>query len=148
MTPENLLFLEPLIKAQLRATLDPRVHVLSAADLENVAEGMQPTPAVHVLYRGFRVMRAGSAVMEIEQTWLTVVVVRNAIDAIGGESARIDAGVLAMQVITALLGRDFPDCGPLQPQSDPIPPGFRAGHLYLPLGWKAPISLERTQCLD
>lgn len=147
LTPTNLLFLEPLLKATLRAALDARVHVLSAAELSGVAEAAQPTPAVHVLYRGFRVRASGISTMEIEQSWLTVVAVRNARDPITAEGARIDAGPLAMDVIGALLGREYDDCGPLAP-FDPPAPGFSAGHLYLPLGWKAPITIERSVCLD
>lgn len=148
MTPANLLFLEPLLKAQLRTALDARVHVLSAAELEGVAEATQPTPAVHVLYRGFQVRAYGSSTMEIDQYWLTVVAVRNARDPVSAEAARTDAGPLAMAVIDALLGREFDDCGPLAPLQNPPAPGFSAGHLYLPLGWRAPITLERLQCLD
>lgn len=147
MTPDNLLYLEPLIKATLRAALDPHVHVLSAAELAGVGESNQPTPAVHVLYRGFRVLQSGSSTMEIEQYWLTVVAVRNARDPVTAEAARNDAGPLAIDVINALLGRDYDNCGPLAPLENPPAPGFSAGHLYLPVGWKAPITIERSICL-
>lgn len=147
MTPANLLYLEPLIKATLREALDPRVHVLSAADLAGVTESNQPTPAVHVLYRGFRVRQSGSSTMEIEQIWLTVISVRNARDPLTAEAARTDAGPLAMDVIGALLGRDYDDCGPLAPLESPPTPGYSGGFMYLPLGWKAPITIERSICL-
>ena len=49
MTPDNFLFLEPLIKDALRARLDPRVFVLSAADLAGVAEDHQPTITIALI---------------------------------------------------------------------------------------------------
>ena len=147
MTPENFLFLEPCLKDALRARLPPHVYVLSAADLEGVSAETQPAPAVHVLYHGFRVVQSGGSTLEVVQRWLTVVVERNLRDTLGGADARADAGPLATMVLDALLGREFDSGGALRPIDPPLP-GFRNGHLYLPLGWEAPITFWRQQCLD
>lgn len=150
MTPDNFLALESRIKAAIRAALgEPyaHVHVLSAAELEGVREEDQLSPAVHVLYRGFAAGQAGGSTMELEQFWSTVVVVRNLADD-SGEAARGEAGRLVMRVIDALLGRDFDiaGVGRIEPAKMQLAPGFRAGHMYLPVGWQAPMTLWRQGC--
>lgn len=146
MTPDNFLFLEPLIKTALRDALDPRVHVLSAAELDGVAEATQPTPAVHVLYRGYRVTDARMASHAgIEQTWLTVVACRHAGDIVGGADARALVGPLAASVIAALHYTRWPHAKPLRLAQAP-PAGFSAGHFYLPIGWTAEINLRSDTC--
>jgi hypothetical protein len=146
MTPDNFLFLEPLIKTALREALDPRVHVLSAAELEGVAEATQPTPAVHVLYRGYRVGESRMAShVNIEQTWLTVVACRQVRDVVGGADARALAGPLAAAVIDALHYTRFPNAKPLRLAQAPAA-GFSAGHFYLPIGWTAEINLRSDTC--
>lgn len=145
MTPDNFLFLEPLIKDALRARLDPRVFVLSAADL-GVAEDHQPTPAVHVLYTGYRVADSDNGFfVGLAQTWLTVVVTAHLGDIVGGEDARQLAGPLAADVIDALHFKRLGGASPLQLTQAPAA-GFSAGHFYLPLAWNAPIIMERDAC--
>lgn len=146
MTPDNFLFLEPLIKSALRAALDPRVHVLSAAELDNVAEATQPTPAVHVLYRDYRVTESRMAShASIEQYWLTVVVCRHVGDIVGGADVRALAGPLVARVIDALHHTRFQNAKPLRLAQAP-PAGFSAGHFYLPIGWTADINLRSDTC--
>lgn len=143
---ENLLFLEDEIKAALREHLDPAVYVLSAADLAGVAESDQPTPAVHVLYRDYRVTdSAVGSHAGIEQQWLTVVVTRHLGDLTGGSAARGAAGLLARTVIDCLHGRRFPGAKPLRLAPAPAA-GFSAGHFYLPLGWTAGLNLRSSTC--
>ena len=57
----NFLAPEPFIVDRLKdalADLRPQVHVLTASDLALVKEESQPTPAVHVIWNGFRVADA------------------------------------------------------------------------------------------
>lgn len=145
MTPDNFLALEPLIIARLREVLPPHVYVLSAADLDAVAESTQPTPAVHLLYLGCRPAESRDGFLTFEQTWLTVIVVRNLTDTTSGAAARQDAGPLAMQVVDALHRRKFPPARPLLPVKAPNA-GFSAGHFYLPLAWTASISFRSDTC--
>jgi len=110
LRPDNFLALEPLIVARLKSALPADVHVLSAADLAGIAESAQPTPAVHVLYRGYRVRDADvPAFAAIEQTWLTVIAARNLTDLASGSDARQAAGPLAADVIDALYQHRFSD---------------------------------------
>jgi len=142
MTSEaaDFLALEPLLVARLRAALPASVAVLTAADLGAVAEGTQPTPAVHVLYRGYAPARAGetAAMWEaLDQYWLTVVAVRNASSVVTGDAARADAGPLMAAVIAA-LGGYVPDLYGFKSLRLAEAPeaGYRAGFGYFPLGWR------------
>lgn len=152
MTPDNFLAAEPLIIAMLRAKLPAQVHVLSAADLAGVAGGQQPTPAVHVLYMGYRPIETRTgALLGVEQHWLTVVVTRNVADIETGFHARQDAGPLAAQVMDALNRQRLRDArgpiggAPLRLDAAPAP-GFDDGHYYLPLGWVVPVNFRGAEC--
>jgi hypothetical protein len=145
LRPDNFLALEPLITAHLRSALSPGVYVLSAADLVGLVEATQPTPAVHVLYRGYRVRESDvPAFVSIEQTWLTVVAVRNLANLAVGSDARQSAGVLAAQVIDAMYQHRFADLSGARPMHITQAPeaGYRDGHFYLPLGWSCPITFK------
>lgn len=148
MTPENFLEMGPAILARLREVLPPEVHVLSAADLDAVAEADQPTPAVHVLFWDHAVGAEPRmpAVAPFTLTWLTVVVTRNVADIEQGEYARQAAGPLATEVISALHRQTLsgPDGQPLKvgrltPATPPIKSGYSAGRFYLPLAWDCQV---------
>lgn len=152
MTPANFLASGPLIIARLKAVLPPDVHVLSASDLAGVAGAHQPTPAVHVVYMGYRPTdtRTG-ALVSVEQQWLTVVVTRNVADIEQGEYAQQDAGPLAGLVMDALHRQKLRDeqgvvfCAPIQLATAPAP-GFDDGHFYLPLAWAVAINFRSDTC--
>lgn len=153
MTPDNWMAAEPLIIARLRATLPPEVHVLSAADLAAVADGDQPTPAVHVLYLGYQVAdsRTG-ALAAVDQQWLTVIHTRNVADIEQGFHARQQAGPLAAQVMDALYRHRLKDAqgqpigtSPLRLAPAPAA-GYRDGDFYLPLGWICPVIFGSDTC--
>lgn len=133
----SLLILEPELLARLKeqlAPLRPAVHVLSAADLEGVAEAQQLTPAVHLIYQGYRVVqhRADKRLARIEQTWLTVVAVRNVRAVKTGTAARTDAGQLAGAVLLGMLGWKAPSAATGFELANAPPARFSGGHLYLP----------------
>ncbi len=152
MSPRNFLAAEPLLIARLRAVMSAEVHVLSAADLAGVASDQQPTPAVHVLYTGYRPTETRTgALVGVEQQWLTVVVTRNVADIESGFHARQDAGPLAGLVMDALNRQRLRDAGgpigmaPIRLDTAPAP-GFDDGHFYLPLGWVVPINFRSDEC--
>ena len=140
--PLNFLALEHELIARLQAQLascQPPVHVLSAADLAGVMEEKQLTPAVHVVYQGYRVAegRTDQKAARIEQTWLAVVTTRNTRALKTGEAARAQAGPLAQQVVAALMGWQPASASkPLRLESGPSA-GFSAGYQYLPLAFVA-----------
>lgn len=153
MTPANFLAAEALLIERLRAALPPEVHVLTAADLAGVASSEQPTPAVHLVYMGYRVGEARTgALLGVEQHWLTVVVTRNVADIEAGFHARQAAGPLAAQVMQALYRHRLRDSagqllGTAPVQLSPAPtPGFNDGHFYLPLGWAVTVNFRSDEC--
>lgn len=117
--------------------LSPAVHVLTAADLADVSEANQPTPAVHVVYGGFRVLEArkDGMVSRLDHTWLAVTAARNVSDARRGAAARREASRLMARAGAALAGfKPTGATGPLRLTPAPRP-GFRAGYQYLPLAF-------------
>ena len=106
----NFLAPEPFIVARLKdalADLRPQVHVLTASDLALVKEESQPTPAVHVIWNGFRVAdasRPDGRAATLDHTWLIVAAVKNVRTLKTGEAARSEAGELAARAGAALMG--------------------------------------------
>lgn len=136
---DDLLALEPLLIERLGASVQvPRLKVLGAADLEGVEEQSQHTPALHVLYRGYRptTEKGNGVIQQIEQTWLVVVVVRNVRDAHSGAGVRAAAGPIMHAVCAALLGwpRQHADFSPLRLASAPAA-WFGKGVGYFPLAF-------------
>lgn len=129
---------------RLRTQLPKEVHVLTAADLAGVAEGSQPTPAVHVVFGASSIKRVnpdGRSAL-VEQTWYTVIAVRNVRGVRSGIDARIDASTLADQVLATLMGSKMPPADQPLMLTTPPAPGYSAGFLYLPLAWKAEVVLS------
>lgn len=150
--PENLqnfMLLQSELVQRLHARLEaqhPAVYVLTGAELAEVVEEQQLTPAVHLVYQSYKVAesRPDGRAIRIEQTWLAVVACRNVRSLKSGEAARDQAGALAYQVMTALVGWQ-PACGckPLRLESGPAA-GYSGGHQYLPLAFVAEILFKPT----
>lgn len=136
----NFLEPEPHIVARLKNALDglqPAVHVLTASDLSKVREEAQPSPAVHVIWNGFRVLesREDGAAARLDHTWLIVSAVKNVRTVKSGQDARADAGELAARAGEALMGYRVPNTsGPMRLAPAPGA-GFSAGFMYLPLAF-------------
>lgn len=144
MTPHqnNFLAAEPDIVARLKdalAGLQPAVHVLTESDLDGVKENAQLTPAVNVIYGGFRVLEASDRgdQARLLHTWLVVASVRNVAGGRSGAAARRDAGELAARAGAALMGYRVANATkPLR--LAPSPRGnAQNGYLYLPLAFTA-----------
>lgn len=146
MKLDNFLALEPYLVARLvdqLASLSPKVHVMTAASLAGVTEDKQTTPAVQVVYQGYKILEARSdgTLVRVEQTWLAVVAIKNMKNLRSGAAAREDVGLIAVQVARALMGFKPPVClKPLQLVDGPSG-GFSAGHQYLPLAFQAELRL-------
>lgn len=144
--PDNFLWLEPLLIQRLTdqlGSLMPKVKVLRAADLEGVMEEKQVTPAVHLVYRGYRVAQNnhGNDTARIEQIWLAIVATRNMKAMRTGEAARADAGVIAQRVLKALMGYSAPGTSKPLRLAEAPEAGFNAGFQYLPLGFVAELAV-------
>ena len=135
----NFMALEPqLVELALSAVqgMSPAVHVLTVSDLAGVAESAQHTPAVHIVYGGYRVAEDLGLTVRLEHTWLVVAAVKNVAKARSGSAARQDAGLLLGRVTEAFLGAQVP--GATKPLAMVTPPAARyaAGFQYIPSAFK------------
>lgn len=134
----NFLSLETAIVERLRDRLPDFVGVYTRAELADINEGNQPSPAVHVIYQGYSVTetRPDGRAARLRQTWTAVVAVRNARAQVTLEAARADAGAIATAVLSALMGW-APDAQTLPAQlTNSVAPGAAAGFFYLPLAFE------------
>lgn len=148
--PNDFLAPEPHIVARLRtalASLLPAVHVLTGADLAAVIEAKQPVPAVHVLWRGFKVLEARSdgTAARLDHTWAVVAAVRNVRTLTTGADARAEAGALAALAGAALMGWRPPNvAGPMRLANAPAAAHSPAGFFYLPLAFEVESVFQAT----
>ncbi|WCM88522.1 phage tail terminator protein [Acidovorax sp. NCPPB 3576] len=147
--PNNFLEPEPHIVDRLKEALrglQPAVHVLTATDLSGIKEENQPTPAVHVVWNGFRVLeaRADGAAARLDHTWLIVAAVRNVRTLKTGEAVRAQAGELAARAGAALMGYRPPNvAGPMRLAPAPGSGISAAGFMYLPLAFLVETVFQR-----
>lgn len=132
--------LEPRLVALLKQALagvSPAVHVLTAAELADVQESKQLTPAVHVVYGGYRIAEDIGTAWRLEHTWYAVTAVRNVAQVKSGAAGRQDAGVIATAVALALA--DAKVAGAAEPLTLITPPGpsHSAPYTYLPTAVRA-----------
>lgn len=143
----NLMALESELMAHLvqaLAGMNPPVHVLCAADLADVREEQQLTPAVQVIYHGARItqVRSDGRAARVTQTWLLVVATRNVRSLKSGAEARASAGVLGAAVAKAVMGWRAPSAATPCLLTQAPAAGFSAGHQYLPLAIEAELVLQ------
>jgi len=139
--PENdFLAVEPHLVARLKdamAGLSPAVHVLTGADLAGIKEAAQRTPAVHLIWGGFRPLesRPDGKQARLDHTWLVVAAVRNVAGARAGAAARADAGPVMARAGAALMGYRPPGvAGPMRMTATQAA-YYSAGFMYLPLAF-------------
>lgn len=143
--------LEPRLVALLKqalAGMSPAVHVLTAADLADVQESKQLTPAVHVVYGGYRIAQDIGAAWRLEHTWYAVTVVRNMAQVRSGAAGRQDAGAIATAVTLALA--DARVSGATEPLTLITPPGpsYSAPYTYLPTAIRAVTNFVKPPLKD
>ncbi len=133
--------LAALLKARLAVTA-PKVHVLTPADIASEEEDkgkaiVQPVPAVNVVYMGHKFsasvdrQRSDGKAALLAQLLVMEVVTRNVRNLKTGVDARNEGGVIAMQVLRAVMGECLPSAaGRLKLIPGP-PPVYRGGNQYL-----------------
>ena len=145
----NFMLLEPQIVALARAAVEgntPAVHVLTSADLAGLKEQLQYTPAVHVIYQGFRVAqtRSDGRVAVLRHTWLVVAVVGTAHSIVSGATARADGGALLAQVCAALMGRKLDGAVRLLLPTDSPRAWSSPGFHYTPMAFAVDTHFSAT----
>lgn len=140
----SFLALEPALVARLTERLPATVRVLTAADLASVAEGSQPTPAVHVVLRGYTVAesRPDGRAARLRIPLLMVVAVRNAQAVRTGSGARESADPIIDAVMGALMGfKPSMVSAPLALTDAPTG-GFSAGFSYTPISFSTEMVVQ------
>ncbi len=120
-----------LVKAAV-AGMSPAVHVLTSAQLATMEEAKQPTPAVHIVYDGYRIAEDIGSAWRLEHTWYAVACCRSAASVRSGEVARQDAGALATRVALALADARVDGAATPLTLITPPKPMPRAPYFYLP----------------
>lgn len=131
----DFLALQPALVDLVRqavAGMSPAVHVLTAADLADVKEAAQHTPAVHVIYGGYSVAEALGVQWRLLHRWYVVAAVRNVSKARSGQAALLDAGALGARVTGALAGAALPGATRTLELITPPPAKYSAGFQYIP----------------
>lgn len=144
----NWLALEPHLEQLLRSAVagaSPAVHVLTAADLADVKESAQKSPAVHLIYGGYRIAEDVGTAWRLAHKWFAVVVVRSAATQRTGKAARQAAGPMVAQVVGALIGANPP--GATRPLTLVSPPAasYSGGYQYIPSAFEVETIFRKPQ---
>lgn len=143
----NFLALEPRLVALLQAAVDglsPAVQVLTAAELSDVKESAQRTPAVHLIYGGYSVAEDLRTAWRLEHTWYAVVAVRNVATQRTGAAARSEAGPLVTRIINALAGASMTGAASVLALVTPPKAGYAAGYQYIPTAFTVETIFRKT----
>lgn len=136
----DFMALEPRLVRLLKqavAGMSPAVHVLTTADLADVQESKQLTPAVHLVYGGYRIAQDVGTAWRLEHTWYAVTVVRNAAQLKSGAVGRQSAGRLAATVALALADARVDGAAERLTLITPPGPSYSAPYSYLPTAIQA-----------
>lgn len=144
----DFMALEPHLVELVRravAGMSPAVHVLTSAEIADVKESAQRTPAVHVIYGGYRVLGDIGTAWELSHTWYVVAAVKNVATQRSGAAARKGAGELAAHVVAALAGAKVEGATKPLTLLTPPPARYSAGFQYLPSAFQAITVFRKPQ---
>lgn len=143
----NFMGLEPHLVDLLRtavAGMSPAVHVLTAAELADVQESKQLTPALHVVYGGYRIAEDIGTAWRLEHTWYAVACCRSAATVRSGQQGRQDAGLLATRAALALADARLPGAAEPLTLITPPAPSHSAPYTYLPTAVRAITHMRKA----
>lgn len=112
--------------------LTPAVHVLTAADLATVQENAQLTPAIHVIYGGYRVVEGEYSRWRLSHSWYVVAADRNVAGIRSGQAARRSAGSLLALVTGRLAGASVEGATTVLNLITPPAARYQNGFQYIP----------------
>ncbi|MDA8446381.1 phage tail terminator protein [Paracidovorax valerianellae] len=144
----DFMALEPRLVELVRQAvggMSPAVHVLTSAEIADIKETAQRTPAVHVIYGGYRISDDIGIAWELTHTWYVVAAVKNVSTVRSGEAARKGAGVLAAHVVGALAGAQVQGATKPLTLISPPPARYSAGFQYLPSAILATTVFRKPQ---
>ncbi len=139
--------LEARLVALLKAAtagMAPAVHVLSAADLADVKLARQHSPAVHLIYGGYRIAEDQGTRVLLDHTWHAISVLRHVGDTRTGNKARAEMGPLLATVMSALLGAQVEGATQRLQITSPPRPWHEAGTQFVPSSFIAQTIFHKT----
>ena len=140
--------LEPRLMELIKEAVEgisPKVHVMNAADLASVQESVQHTPAIHLIYGGYRVAEGQLNRWRLVHTWLVVAADRNVAVIRSGQAARRSAGSL-LALVTARLASAAVE-GASKPLQLVTPPSarYQNGFQYIPSAFEVETIFHKAQ---
>jgi hypothetical protein len=129
----HFLSAEELIMDRLAAELPSDVKLQELPDVESAQAVSGRESTVLVIYDSYAT--GTGPLLEVDQRWLTVIVVKDTAGVSKGRSARTSAGELATSVIQAL--HDWRPQGYMRMKLTTAPAAavYDAGRYFLPLAW-------------
>jgi len=141
----DLLAAERLIRDRVEYCVPALLgRVFSRAELDGLERRQLVTPAVHVIYAGYRALESKGAgrFARLEQRWIVAVAVKHAGDQGSGDRLREAAGPLLGDVARALLGwRPDAEHGCLALANAPAP-DYRPGFAFFPLMFTVAVAVK------
>lgn len=138
--------LEQKIADRLRSVLPTEVHVATESQVANVEQLKQKAPAAWIIYNGFGVgPKVGNGtVQQVTQEWLVVIATSSAKGRGDATVARDEAGAIAKQTLSALLGFHLGD-GKFLHLADAPGPTYDAGSCLLQLAFANAATFKGQQ---
>lgn len=125
---------------------DLPLNVLSIDDINGVKEASLPKPSVRLAYGGHRIT-TDSGISTVDQTWLTVLALRNVRGIKQGTAARSAASPLVDIVFDLFLGwQPAKGFKALVPATSPVKSSMYQGVIYVPLAWTASFRRLPANC--
>ena len=139
---QHFLSLEGELIDRLKDELDESCPVLTAAQMANMTTPQ--APAVYVAFESYRPGERKGSVLPVEQTWQTVLVIRNN-KTLTDVGMRDQAGPLLSDIIAALYRWSPEGFRPLDLAPAPSPV-YEGGFAFFPLAWTATLRVQEALC--
>ncbi|MFZ2999829.1 MAG: hypothetical protein WA071_05850 [Undibacterium umbellatum] len=143
MAINDYLFIEQPLIARIKEKMPDLQGVFACANLVDLANQQQITPAVHVVYVGDQIGTTSKdqgnfgKVQQVAQLWAVILAVYHADPNNTGEGARRMAGPMIASLLRAVSGWTPDACVKPLVRSNPVPPHYANGYGYYPFVFKA-----------
>lgn len=140
---DDYLFVGEALANHLKDAMPALKGIYTNADLKDVAEARQITPAVHIVYVGDDIGETPKdrgtqgAIQVVTQNWAVVLAVYHADPGNSGQGARREIGPLISALIRSLVKYQPKGCTMPLARGSPIQPYYSNGFAYFPIVFKA-----------